>query len=72
MVKNYEALGLLTTPVYVFTLPTHITAVLSAGLFITITLAALTWCYGLICTSVSDFCSRANTDFSAVTHPSDP
>ena len=35
MVKNYEALGLLTIPVYVFALPTHVTALLSTGLFIT-------------------------------------
>ena len=35
MVKHYEALGLLTTPVYVFVLPTHVTALLSTGLFIT-------------------------------------
>ena len=35
MIKHYEALGLLTTPVYVFSLPTHITALLSTGLFIT-------------------------------------
>ena len=26
MVKHYEALGLLTTPVYVFALPTHVKA----------------------------------------------
>ena len=26
MVKHYEALDLLTTPVYVFALPTHVTA----------------------------------------------
>ena len=36
MVKHYEALGLLITPVYVFALPTHVTAsFLSSGLFIT-------------------------------------
>ena len=36
MVKHYEALGLLTTPVYVFALPTHVTdTLLSTGLFIT-------------------------------------
>ena len=36
MVKHYEALRLLTTPVYVFALPTHVTAsLLSTGLFIT-------------------------------------
>ena len=33
--KHYEALGLLTTPVYVFALPTHVTALLSTELFIT-------------------------------------
>ena len=31
MVKHFEALGLLTTAVYVFALPTHV----STGLFIT-------------------------------------
>ena len=36
MIKHYEALCLLTTPVYVFALPTHVTAsLLSTGLFIT-------------------------------------
>ena len=36
MVKHYEALGLLTTPVYIFALLTHDTAsLLSTGLFIT-------------------------------------
>ena len=35
MVKHYEALGILTTAVYVFTLKTHVTALLSTGLFIT-------------------------------------
>ena len=36
MVKHFEALGPLTTPVYVFALPTHVTAsLLSTGLFIT-------------------------------------
>ena len=36
IVKHYEALGLLTIPVYVFALPTHVTAsLLSTGLFIT-------------------------------------
>ena len=36
MVKHYKALGLLTTFVYVFALPTHVTAsLLSTGLFIT-------------------------------------
>ena len=36
MVKHYEALGQLTTPIYVFALPTHVTALLSTGLFTTI------------------------------------
>ena len=36
MVKHFETLGLLTTPVYVFALLTHVTAsLLSTGLFIT-------------------------------------
>ena len=36
MVKHYEGLSLLTTPVYVFALVTHVTAsLLSTGLFIT-------------------------------------
>ena len=36
MVKHYEALDLLTTPVYIFALPTHVTAsLLSTGLLIT-------------------------------------
>ena len=36
MVKHFEALGLLTTPVYAFALPTHVTAsLLSTWLFIT-------------------------------------
>ena len=35
MVKYYEAYGLLTTPVYVFALSTHVTALLGTGLFIT-------------------------------------
>ena len=34
MIKHYEALGLLTTPVCVFALPAHVTAFLSTGLFI--------------------------------------
>ena len=34
MVKHYEALGLLTTPVYFFALPTHVTTLISTGLFI--------------------------------------
>ena len=35
MVKHYEALRLLTTPVYVSALPTHVTASsLSTGLFL--------------------------------------
>ena len=34
MVKHFEALGLLTTPVYVFALPTYVTAsLLGTGLF---------------------------------------
>ena len=36
MVKHYEALGLLTTPIYVFALPTHvIVSLFSTGLIIT-------------------------------------
>ena len=35
IVKHYEALGLLTTPIYAFALPTHVTALLSTGLFMT-------------------------------------
>ena len=36
MVKHYVALGLLTTLVYVFALPAHVTAsLLSTGLYIT-------------------------------------
>ena len=41
-------------------------------IIIIITLAALTRCYGLTCTSVTDFRNRAYTDFCVITYPSDP